>query len=189
MEIYQIQIVLVDSRPKIWRRILIQPDLSLSDFHLAIQIAMGWENDHLHQFIKNKTFYTERLEDDWGWNDLKNVDYKNLKISDLLIKVKDIIEYEYDFGDSWHHDIILEKIMPVDNKTKYPICVDGKLSCPPEDCGGIWGYKNLLKILNKPDREEHEEYLEWVGEEFDPEKFDKDAVNKKFKKFIKFKKL
>lgn len=189
MEIYQIQIVLARFRPKIWRRILVQPDLPLSDFHLAIQIAMGWENSHLHQFIKNKTFYTERLKDDWSWGDLNNVDYKDLKISDLLTKVKDKIEYEYDFGDSWHHDILLEKILPADNKTKYPICIDGQLSCPPEDCGGIWGYKNLLEILDNPKHEEHEEFLEWVGEEFDPEKFDKDSINKVFKKFIKFRKL
>ena len=189
MDIYQIQIALADFRPKIWRRILVQSDLPLSDFHLTIQIAMGWENAHLHQFIKNKTFYTERMEDDWTWNDLKNVDYKNLKISDLLIKVKDKIDYEYDFGDSWHHDIILEKILPQDSKSKYPTCIDGQFACPPEDCGGIWGYKNLLEILNNPKHEEHDEYLEWIGGEFDPEAFDKDSINKLFKKFIKFKKL
>jgi hypothetical protein len=189
MEIYQIQIALAEFRPKIWRRILIQPDLLLSDFHLAIQIAMGWENDHLHQFIKNRTFYTERFENDWGWGDMKKVDYKDLKISDLLEKVKDKIDYEYDFGDSWHHDIILEKILPVDNKMKYPICIDGKLACPPEDCGGIWGYANILKVLNNPNHKEYANLLDWLDGEFDPDHFDKEEVNKIFKKFIKFKKL
>jgi len=189
MTIYQIQIALTRYQPKIWRRVLIQPDLPLSDFHLAIQIVMGWENSHLHQFIKNKTFYTERLQDDWGWGDMNNVDYKDLKISDLLEKEKDKIDYEYDFGDSWHHDVILEKILPADDKLKYPICTDGKLACPPEDCGGIWGYANLLEILKNPKHEEYEEYLEWFGGEFDPNHFDKDAVNKILKKFIKFKKL
>jgi hypothetical protein len=188
-EIYQVQIALAEYRPKIWRRILIQPDLPLSDFHIAIQIAMGWKNAHLHQFIKNKTFYTERFEDDWGWGSMRKVDYKDLKISDLLEKVKDKIDYEYDFGDSWHHDIILEKILTIDNKMKYPICVDGKLACPPEDCGGIWGYANILNVLNNPTSKEYAELLDWLGGESDPNKFDKDAVNKIFNKFIKLKKL
>jgi len=182
MEIYQIQIALAGYKPKIWRRVLLQPGMLLSDFHLVIQIAMGWENAHLHQFIKNKTFYTQRLEDDWTWGEMNNVDYKDLKISDLLIKVKDKIDYEYDFGDSWHHDVILEKILPADDKVKYPVCTDGNMACPPEDCGGIWGYANLLEILKHPDHKEYEGYLEWLGEEFDPEKFNKDSVNKAFRK-------
>jgi hypothetical protein len=189
MEVYQIQIALAKYKPKIWRRILIQPELLLPDFHLTIQIVMGWENSHLNQFVKNNTFYTERLEDDWDWGAMKNVDYKDLKISDLLKKGKDKIDYEYDFGDSWHHDIILEKILPGDEKLKYPICIDGKLACPPEDCGGIWGYANLLEILKHPDHEEYEEYFEWFGGEFDPNKFDKDEINKTLKKFIKYKRL
>jgi hypothetical protein len=189
MEVYQIQIALAKYKPKIWRRILIQPELLLPDFHLTIQIVMGWENSHLNQFIKNNTFYTERLEDDWDWGAMKNVDYKDLKISDLLKKEKDKIDYEYDFGDSWHHDIILEKILPGDEKLKYPICIDGKLACPPEDCGGIWGYANLLEILKHPDHEEYEEYFEWLGGEFDPNKFEKDEINKTLKKFIKYKRL
>ncbi len=189
MDIYQIQIALADSSPKIWRRILVQPTLRLSDFHMTIQIVMGWENDHLHQFIKNKTFYTVRLEDDWTWDDLRNVDYKKLKISDLLNKAKEEIEYEYDFGDSWHHEIILEEILPADANEKYPVCTDGQMACPPEDCGGIWGYYGMLEIIGNPEHEEYEEYMQWLGREFNPEEFDKDSVNKRLKKFIKFKKL
>ena len=188
MKIYQIQIALTRYKPKIWRRLLIPSDLLLSDFHLIIQISMGWENSHLHQFIKNKTFYTEYREDDFSWGDMNNVDYKDLKISDLLKKEKDKIIYEYDFGDGWEHDVILENILPPDEKFKYPICTDGKLACPPEDCGGIWGYANLLKILNHPEHEEYEEYLEWLGGEFDPNYFDQVLVNKFLKKFIKLKK-
>lgn len=186
MKTFQTQIAMARYRPKIWRRLLIRSDLLLSDFHRAIQITMGWENCHLHQFIKNNTFYTEHLDDDFGWGDMNNVDYKDLRISDLLEKEKDKIDYEYDFGDSWHHDVILEKILPVDVTMKYPACTDGKLACPPEDCGGIWGYANLLKILKHPDHKEYEEYLEWIGGKFDPEHFDKDAVNKLLKKYIKY---
>ena len=138
---------------------------------------MGWTNSHLHQFIKNGTFYTVRMTDDDTWGEMNNVDYKKIKISDLLKIEKEKITYEYDFGDGWEHDIILEKILPIDEKIKYPICVTGKMNCPPEDCGGIWGYSDMLEILKQPDHEEYESFIEWLGEEFDPEYFDKDEVN------------
>lgn len=175
---YQIQIALKGSKPKIWRRILVPSDLLLSDFHKVIQTTMGWTNSHLHQFIKNRTFYARRMPDDYTWEELNNVDYKEIKISDLLKKEKEKIVYEYDFGDSWEHEIILEKILPIDEEKKYPVCLTGKNNCPPEDCGGIWGYSDLLEILKHPDHEEYEEYSEWLGEDFDPKYFDKDKINK-----------
>jgi len=175
--IYQIQIALREFKPKIWRRLLIPSDLLLPDFHRIIQTSMGWDNSHLHQFIKNGTFYTMRMKDDDFWNDMNNVDYKRMRICDLLQKEKEKIVYEYDFGDGWEHDIILEKIVPVDAHTNYPVCLAGKNNCPPEDCGGVWGYARMLAVLKEPDHEEHESYMEWLGEEFDPEYFDKDEVN------------
>jgi hypothetical protein len=157
---------------------LIPSDMLLSDFHMIIQISMGWTNSHLHQFIKNRTFYTERMSDDDTWGELDNVDYKKMKISDLLKKEKEKIVYEYDFGDGWEHDVLLEKILPGDEKLESPICLAGKMACPPEDCGGVWGYADLLEILKNPKHEEYDSYMDWLGGEFDPENFDKDAVNK-----------
>ncbi len=144
---------------------------------------MGWTNSHLHQFIKNSTFYSIQDPDDDLWNDLNNVDYQKKKIrtSDLLKAEKDRVIYEYDFGDGWEHEIILEKILPVDNKIDYPICVTGKMNCPPEDCGGIWGYSDMLKILKKPDHEEYQSFIEWLGNDFNPEYFNKDEVNELLK--------
>jgi len=176
-KIYQIQITLKGFRPKIWRRLLIPSDLLLSDFHKVIQTSMGWTNSHLHQFIKNRTFYTVKMQDDDFWDEMDNVDYKNMKVSDLLKKEKDKIVYEYDFGDGWEHDIILEKILPSDSNAKYPTCLNGKMNCPMEDCGGVWGYSDMLEILKNPDHEEYENYIEWLGEKFDPEYFNKDEVN------------
>jgi hypothetical protein len=178
--IYQVQIALAGSEPKIWRRVLIPSNLLLSDFHYIIQIVMGWTNSHLHQFIKNKMYYSIEMPDDDFWDDDHNIDYiqKKTRISDLLTKEKEKIIYEYDFGDGWHHDIILEKILPVDSKIRYPVCIEGKMHCPPEDCGGVWGYANMLDILKQPTHEEYEEYLEWLGDEFVPEYFDKNEVNK-----------
>ncbi len=176
-KIYQIKISLRGSKPNIWRRLLIPSDLLLSDYHIIIQSSMGWTNSHLHQFIKGTTFYRGWDEDDDFWDEFDNVDYKKIKISALLKKEKDKIIYEYDFGDGWEHDIVLEKILAEDGKTKYPVCLKGKMNCPPEDCGGIWGYQNMLQILQQPKHEEYDSYLEWLGGGFDPEEFDIEYVN------------
>ena len=177
-KIYQVQITLKGSKPRIWRRLLVPSDTLLSDFHMIIQTAMGWTNSHLHQFVKDQTYYTVKMEDDTYWNDYDNIDYKGLKISDLLSKGKENMIYEYDFGDGWEHKIVLEKILPFDEKIKYPVCTAGKMNCPPEDCGGIWGYYNMLEVLQNPEDEEYEDYREWLGDDFDPEYFDKDRINR-----------
>ena len=96
----------------------------------------------------------------------------------MLKKEGKKIIYEYDFGDGWEHNVILETILPFDEKLEYPVCTAGKMNCPPEDYGGIWGYYNMLKILKNPGDEEYETYSEWLGEEFDPERFDQDEVNR-----------
>ena len=179
---YQIQIALKGSKPKIWRRILVPSDILLPDLHEVIQTTMGWTNSHLHQFVKNRTFYKPRLEDDDFWEEPNNDDYYEMKISDLLKKEKDKIIYEYDFGDGWRHDIILEKIDTTGESKILPVCLTGKNNCPPEDCGGIWGYANMLEILKHPDHEEYEEYIEWLGGEFDPKYFDKDEINEMLRK-------
>ena len=177
MQTYQIQISLTRFKPKIWRRLLIPSNLLLSDFHMIIQVSMGWENSHLHQFIKDRTFYTERIPGDDTWGKMNNVDYKKIKISDVLKKEKEKIIYEYDFGDGWVHDVLLEKILPGNEKMIFLICLEGKMACPPEDCGGVWGYSDMLEILKQPKHEEYDNIIEWLGEEFDPEHFDKEAVN------------
>jgi hypothetical protein len=118
------------------------------------------------------------MKDDDFWDDSYSVDYKKMKISDLLAKEKEKIIYEYDFGDSWEHEVILEKVLPLDEKMKYPVCLAGEMNCPPEDCGGVWGYADILKILKHPDHEEYESYMEWLGDDFDPENFNIIEVNK-----------
>ncbi len=177
MRIYQIQIALRRFKPKIWRRILVTENLSLSDFHKIIQTSMGWTNSHLHHFIKDRTYYSPKMAEDDFWDDGYNVDYKKMIISDIMKSVKEKVIYEYDFGDSWEHDIILENILPFDSKLKYPLCTKGKMSCPPEDCGGIWGYADMLEVLKNPKHKEYKELKEWIGEDYDPEYFDINEVN------------
>lgn len=176
--IYQVHILLKDSEPKIWRRVQVPTDLLLEDFHKVIQTSMGWTNSHMHQFISDQKFYTPRITDDEMWNELYNVDYENIKVSKLLKEEGDEIIYEYDFGDGWQHEIVLEKILPVDQKKQLPVCLGGKMNCPPEDVGGTWGYAEMLRILRQPQHKEHKNYLEWLGGSFDPGHFDLEKVNK-----------
>jgi len=143
---------------------------------------MGWTNSHLNQFIHNNTFYTRKMQDDEFWDEFDNVDYSKIKLSKLLKEEKDSIVYEYDFGDGWEHNIVLEKIETATDSQILPVCLAGKNNCPPEDCGGTWGYENILEIIKDPEHEDYEEYLEWLGEGFDPTYFNKEEVNKLLKK-------
>ena len=141
--------------------------MPLSDFHKVIQTAMGWENEHLHQFVKGSRYYTRRLDDDDFWDPRDNIDYTGLVIRDLLKEEKESITYEYDFGDGWEHEIKLEKNLPAEGNIEHPKCLDGKMNCPPEDCGGPWGYAQMLEIISDPKQEGYAEYRDWLGEEFD----------------------
>lgn len=167
MKRYQLKISLRWSEPLIWRRIIVDGDLLLSDLHQVIQTVMPWENAHLHQFEKNRVVYSESAEE-WGYG----IDYSKVRVSDLLGRVKQKMTYEYDFGDGWLHDIVVEKIVSTPNPMPRAEFVDGEGMCPPEDCGGIFGYMDLLKIINDPEDEEYEDRREWLeledGETLDP---------------------
>ncbi len=181
-ELYQIHISLKWIKPEIWRRVLIPADMKLSDLHKVIQTVMGWTNSHLHQFVKDGQIYQKKTaeEDDWGFIDA--IDYENVPVSDLISEEKDSMYYEYDFGDGWVHNIVLEKIVPNSDEIVDPVCLKGKRSGPPEDCGGPPGYEELLEALKNPEHERHEELTEWVSEYFNPEEFSKDAINDLLKK-------
>lgn len=178
-EIYQILISLNGHTPKIWRRIQIKSDTLLSDLHKIIQTTMGWTNSHLHQFMKDEECYTDPSEGD---DELGSIDYYKIKLSAILNKEKDTILYEYDFGDGWEHTLLLEKILPIDLNTKYPVCLAGKMKCPQEDCGGTSGFSDMLKILKNKKHEEYQSYIEWLGGEFDPKEFDLEMINKMLRK-------
>ena len=179
--IYQIKISLIGAKPPVWRTVLVPSTIGLAAFHEVIQRAMGWTDSHLHQFIVNNVFYGIP-DDDFG---METEDESKYKLSQLLSKEKDTIKYEYDFGDSWEHKILLEKILPFDSKTALPVCIKGKRACPPEDCGGIWGYEELLETISNPKHPDHEDMLEWLGGEFDPEEFDLEAINEDLAEYWK----
>jgi hypothetical protein len=168
--VYQLKVSLKYFRPTIWRRIEVPSDLTLGELHMVLQAAMGWTNSHLHQFMVGKTYYSEPEFDETG--ELNFKDERKVRVSTVLSTSKRKIRYEYDFGDSWEHEIVLEKSLPRDLTVKYPRCTGGARACPPEDCGGVGGYADFLEAIANPDHEEHDECLEWIGGEFDPDKFD-----------------
>ncbi|MDR1907382.1 MAG: plasmid pRiA4b ORF-3 family protein [Holosporales bacterium] len=172
--VYSITITLVDSKPKIWRRVEISCDSTFFDLHHVIQQVMPWEDFHLHCFtIKTKGGDKIRISDPFIGED----SYEDITSEEeaLLFKylpdAKSIV-YEYDFGDSWEHEIKVDKIVPAKDGVLYPRCTGGEMACPPEDCGGICAYYEMLEILNGEDCEDKVEMLEWLGGGFDPNKFD-----------------
>ena len=175
--IYQIKLTLKYSKPPIWRRIEISSETKLEELHKIIQTTMGWMNGHLHHFMVGNEFYNPPSE----WDDF-GINYTGMKIKDFLFIKGEKINYEYDFGDSWIHELKLEKIKEKEQEIKYPRCIKGKRACPPEDCGGIWGYMELESIMKDKKHEQYEEMEEWLGGELDTEKFELERINEKFKK-------
>jgi len=171
---YQLYVTLFGIEPQIWRRILVPGSMILRQFHDVLQIAFGWEDYHLHSFRTKKKYY----EDAEMNPEAEGEDERKFKLNELLLKQGSSMIYEYDFGDGWELHIVLEKILPFDAKQKAPVCLEGERSAPPEDCGGIWGYSELLEAIKDSSHPEHEEMLEWVGEDFDPECFDLKEINK-----------
>jgi len=176
-DVYQVKVTLDGIRPPIWRRILVTSDTTLSKLHRILQAVMGWDDYHLHQFIINETYYG-KPEPNFRF-EVKNEE--GVKLEKVVFRDKTKFIYEYDFGDSWYHNILIEKILPLDTDKHYPVCIKGKRACPPEDCGGEGGYYHFLEAIQDPDHTDHEDMLEWVGGCFDPEAFDINEVNRVLK--------
>ena len=139
---------------------------------------MGWQNSHMHQFVLNGKYYGQDTS-----GDLDVEDEDDIRLSQIFTgRKKPRIVYEYDFGDSWRHEIRLEKVLVPEPKVKYPRCVEGARACPPEDCGGAWGYADFLEAISDKKHPEHRDMKEWIGGKFDPEKFSVEAVNKELRR-------
>jgi hypothetical protein len=176
---YQLQIVLLGAKPLIWRRLQVPGDANLGWLHAVIQVAMGWTNSHLHHFLTSDARYSDpRHIEDMGLGEEPDRDEEKAMLMQVAPHERVQFGYEYDFGDSWEHEITVEKILP--NETAAAMtafCLDGARACPPEDCGGIWGYAELLKTLKNPKHPEHKTMKEWLGRPFDAKAFDVAKTN------------
>lgn len=177
-KVFQLKITLKNTKPPIWRRVQINPDISLNELHYLVQLVMGWTNSHLHQFEYHGQYYgDERLwQESYDEADMKNS--LKTKVGKVLKNEKDKLQYEYDMGDSWDHEILLEKITTTDTPLSHPVCLKGAMRCPPEDCGGVWGYAELVEAMKDPKSKRYKELSEWMGiDDFDPEEFDLEWTN------------
>jgi hypothetical protein len=177
-EIYQIKVTLLGTSPPIWRRLLVSADVTLAQFHNVLQTAMGWDDGHLHEFSVGHRRIGRPQPEDRLMRMPSVENERTVRLSGILGRVGSKALYTYDFGDGWEHEIVLEKRLPVEPNIPYPVCTEGQLACPPEDCGGIPGYYNLVEALSDPNHKRHEEMLEWIGE-FDSQAFSVDNVNRR----------
>lgn len=180
LNVYQFKISLLEVKPLIWRRIQVVETYTFWDLHVALQDAMGWEDYHLHEFhvIDPKTGKNTiiGIPDEDEISDRLTLEGDQQHIRDFFSNENPKARYDYDFGDGWEHEIVLEAILPKEPKVKFPKCLAGARSCPPEDCGGSGGYEQLLKIIKNPRHPDYREKITWLGNRFNAEHFDATQV-------------
>ena len=180
--VFRIKITLDRFKPAIWRRIE-APDCTLEDLHNIIQLSMPWYSCHLWEFNVGRDRFGPEMEDfGFGFDDDEPAPAGEAWLSGLVAAGIKKLRYTYDFGDSWEHTITFEKPVAREPKAKYPRCVAGERACPPEDCGGVWGYAGLLETLADPKHPDHKEMMQWAGGPIDPDAFDLDATNKELQR-------
>lgn len=170
------------TKPPVWRRIIVPEEFTFQEFHEVIQLVFEWNDYHLYQFSPSgygsNPVIALPAEDEWEKPELNA---KKTRLNQVFTREKQRYVYIYDFGDDWTHQIELEKLVPDDSKI--PVCLAGKGACPPEDCGGAWGYEELKIILADPTHEDHGEMKEWLGleegDEWDAGEFDVEEVNER----------
>ncbi|MGE4285300.1 MAG: plasmid pRiA4b ORF-3 family protein [Phycisphaerae bacterium] len=174
---YLLKICLLDIEPVIWRRFVVPAYLTLDRLHDVIQIVMGWDNCHLYEFIVGGSRYDETGE--------SGEEAGEYSIGELLKRKGQKMLYIYDFGDEWRHEIVLENSAYAQPEDRLPIiCVDGERTCPPEDVHGPWGYAEFCEAMTKGCGRKYADYLDWYGDDFDSEHFDKKLVDWKLTKYI-----
>ncbi|MBK1669264.1 hypothetical protein CKO28_14600 [Rhodovibrio sodomensis] len=177
--IAQLKIVIEGIDPPIWRRLLVPRETLLGDLHHMIQSAFGWWDYHLHEFEIGGLRYgdAELLEDGAFEEDPRVFDETGVRLYDFAPDAPPFL-YRYDFGDDWHHYVEIEKLLMREKDCKYPACIEGARSRPPEDVGGVGGYAEFLEAFHDPEHEDHHDMRRWAGRGFHPEKFDLEKTNK-----------
>jgi len=179
LSVCHLRVVLVGTDPPIWRQLQVPINANLGWLHAVLQVAMGWTNSHLHQFTVNGQLYSDTRHYSAEFEgDPEILEEKGFTLEQIVPHETDTFEYEYDLGDSWNHEITVENILSSDAAgAGKAICMDGKRACPPEDCGGVWGYESLLEILKNRKHPEHKSMKAWLGRPFDAEGFDVAKAN------------
>jgi hypothetical protein len=176
--VHHLKITLRHTHPPIWRRVEVSSAASLGILHEVLQRVFDWTESHLHDFqAGRRRFGSPRLAD--GWGEAGDVeDERRVTLAGVVPRKGAKLLYRYDFGDDWQRDIVVEEILPADSAVHSPRCLDGARAAPPEDCGGPFGYAELLEALADPTRSDHAERLEWLGDRFDPGAFGLATTNR-----------
>jgi len=172
--VHRLKVTLRQVKPPVWRRIEVASNIKLSELSDVLEAAMGWLGGHLHAFEADGVRYEIPDGESFGFR--RPHDERKARLGEVLPAVGSKIRWDYDFGDGWEHDVVAEAIEPVKSDSIYPVCLAGKRACPPDDCGGPWGYGNLLAAISDPTHEEHEELIEWLPLGFDADAFDIDEA-------------
>jgi Plasmid pRiA4b ORF-3-like protein len=175
---FQVRVALLDSDPLIWRRVRLSGETTLEDLHHVIQVVMDWEDYHMHRFVAGDTVYG--LDEDFMPDPQSE---RTVTLREVIPHPRDRLLYEYDFGDGWEHEILVEELLPPEEGVRYPVCVEGEYAAPPEDCGGIPGYYMMLEVIEDEEHPDHEEMLEWIGGDFDPVTVDLEGINRRLEPF------
>lgn len=177
-EVFQLKVTLLGTMPPIWRRMLVPANMTLAQLHNVLQDAMGWQDCHMHEFCAGHRRFGQPDPEDRFMGTPPVENKRTVHLSDVLSRVRAKVIYTYDFGDSWEHGIVLEKRLPADPGTTYPVCTGGERACPPEDCGGIPGFYDLLEALGNPVHDRHDELQDWIEDNYNPDVFSIDDVNR-----------
>lgn len=184
---YQFKIQLMGvNKPPVWRQLQVSESITFDQFHQLIQVSFGWDDSHLYQFSP-AGYGSSPVIAISSKEDMEKPDMNALKtkLSKVFNTEKQTFNYIYDFGDSWEHQIVLQKLVP--EPLNGPLCLAGKGCCPPEDCGGSWAYEDLKIILADPSHEEYQDMKDWLGmdvdENWDADDFDLEKVNESLKHF------
>ncbi|BAC90900.1 plasmid pRiA4b ORF-3 family protein [Gloeobacter violaceus] len=172
--VYQFLVTLLDTEPPVWRRLQVPSALTLGGLHTVLQVVMGWHNSHLHAFRIGTTLY---MDPAFG-NDPPAENECIVSLHAVVTGDAFSMIYEYDFGDSWQHELVLEARLSAQAKVHYPRCTAGRGACPPEDCGGPPGYEQLLETLSDLEDPDHQELRSWAGNFFAPELPNFKLINK-----------
>jgi hypothetical protein len=173
LPIYRLKVTLRDSSPPIWRQFLVPSHIPLKRLHDALQDVMGWTDSHFHLFEAGGVLYGTAHDGEGP----RMLSENRTTLAEVLRRPKDRLTYEYDFGDSWEHDVVLEAVLPAEPGGMYPVVEAGRRACPPEDVGGIPGYMDFLEALADPKHPEHRDVTEWIDGSFDPESFSVGEAN------------
>jgi hypothetical protein len=183
-QMLQLRIALLNVKPPVWRRVVVSDNLTFLQLHDVIQVAMGWEDCHMHEFEVGKQNIGTASQEESFFSDKAVLPESKHRLGELLVGHKKF-RYWYDFGDDWWHEITIEKLSPASENDPPVRLLEGENACPPEDCGGPCGYSTLCAALTDTSHPEHEEFLEWLGDDFDPKYFDIENCAKRVSRCVR----